>query len=149
MARHIWADGDALTSTRLNALPGGVVGYVNGSGSDQTAITTDTDITGLSVAWTAESSRLYRTTVTVGVQQVSNAGTITISIANASNTIVRRRTVSLAAGGYAEVTVVLLETGVSGSTTRKARAFSTASSLSVLGASVHNASIVVEDLGVA
>jgi hypothetical protein len=151
MARHIWVDTNVATSSRMNAFPGGVVGYVNGSTTtDQTGIAASAvDVTSLSVTFTAEAGRLYRTTVYAVIEQNTATSYATVWIMDGSNNAKRASSSVLTATGRATVTVVLLETGLTGSTTRKARASTTAGTLSILNGSNLTSSIIVEDLGVA
>lgn len=142
-----WSDGDVPSASELAGLPWGVMGYANGSTSDQTSISSETDITGLSVAFTAISSRLYRTTLTMTVTQVSSTGTITGRISNAANSLIASAQATLAAGSTTQITVTSVETGISGATTRKARIDTSAGTVTVEGSSTIRARLVVEDLG--
>lgn len=143
-----WVDGDVATATKLNALPRGVMGYVNGSASDQTGITVSADITSLSVAFTAISTRLYRTTMSVNVQQqTAGPAVAVIFISDGAGTGKSNRSVTLALNDFIEVTCVALETGLSGAITRKGRANTSAGTLAIIGTSIRSASIVVEDMG--
>lgn len=60
--RHDYVAGEVLTAAQLDAMPGGWIGYLV-STSNQTGITTETNITGLSgLTVTLEANRLYRVT---------------------------------------------------------------------------------------
>jgi hypothetical protein len=144
---HTWVDNDVATAAYLNALPRGVMAYVNGSTSDQAGITTVVDITGLTTTFTAISSRLYRVTLYASVFQVTTAGFATISITDSAGTVLRQGMVDLIVSGRGVLTVVSLETGLSGSITRKGRAATSAGTVTVLGTSLRFAALIVEDLG--
>lgn len=143
-----WVDTDVLTAAQLAGLPWGVMGYVNGSTSDQSGVGVGpTDITGLSVTFTAVSTRLYRTTMSLVIQQVTSAASPTIAISDGAGTAQRQASVTLAANDLAIVTLVHIETGISGSITRKGRIGTGAGTVTVVGTSQRNATFVVEDLG--
>jgi hypothetical protein len=142
-ARHIWVDGDVANASRLNAFPGGAPTWVQGSG--QTGIgSTVTDLTGVSVTFTAEASRLYKTTLIIPrLDQITTTGVVTGHIANAASTSVMSAVVSITAGQFSNLTVTLLESGIAGSTTRKGRLATSVGSVNTVGGPF----IIVEDLG--
>jgi hypothetical protein len=140
-----WSDGDVLTAAHLAGMPWGVVGYATKT-ADQTGITTLADVTSLSVTFTAVSTRLYRTTVWMrGSQLGGSAGTVSATIADGASVEKARVATSIISAGFAALHVVLIETGISGSITRKARADTTAGTLSILGAAAGASLIIVED----
>lgn len=141
-----WADNDVLTAAQLAGLPWGVMAYATKT-ADQTGITTLTDITSLSVTFTAVSTRLYRTTVWMRGSQITSAGTVSATVADGASVEKARVATSIIAAGFSALQVVLIETGISGSITRKARADTSAGTLSILGAAAGASLITVEDLG--
>jgi hypothetical protein len=66
--------------------------------------------------------------------QVSSTGTQTIAIRNSAGTEVASTLITRAASDYSPVTVVELITGLSGSTTRKASAKTSAGTVTIAGA---------------
>jgi hypothetical protein len=58
MAIKTFTTGEVLTAVTQNNMPFGVVDYKSGT-TAQTAINTATDITGLSITWTAVADRVY------------------------------------------------------------------------------------------
>lgn len=148
MARHDWTDGDIATDDRLDALPGGVMGYVVSSTADS-GISTVTDITGLTVTWTAEAARLYKITVFVQVLQSSSTGLAVVTITDGSNTQKAAAGRTLGAAEYGAMNLTLLETGLSGSTTRKARLTTDAGTVETIGDANDHPLIIVEDVGIA
>lgn len=142
-----WSDGDVLTAADLAGMPWGVMGYANGSTSDQSSISSEVDITGLSVTFTAISTRLYRTTLTMTVTQASSTGTVTGRITNEANSLIASAQQTLTATSSGQITVVSVETGISGSTTRKGRIDTSAGTVTVEGSATIRARLVVEDLG--
>jgi hypothetical protein len=130
-------------------MPWGRIGSAVTTGTNQTGITsTVADITGLSVTWTAVANRRYRVTVNVSVQQVTSAATHEIIIANASNTILRQRSTTLATNDLACIAIVHELNGVAaGSFTVKARAGTGAGTLTIINDFTRNGEIIVEDIG--
>jgi hypothetical protein len=146
---HTWVDGDVATAAFLNALPRGVMGNALGAGSSQTGITGLVDITGLSITYTAIASRLYKTTVVIPVNQVTSAAmNIFIPVTDAAGTAVRAATISLGASEYAVVSFTFVETGLSGTITRKVRASTSAGTLTVYGDAAQRGQFIIEDIGV-
>jgi len=123
------------------------MGYALTGGSDQTGITTEADITSLTVTFTAISSRLYRTTLDANIQQVTSGSTPSLIITDGAGTDLGLRTVTLATSDLYAVRMAIVETGLSGSVTRKARAVTSAGTLSIINSLSRNGRIVVEDIG--
>lgn len=144
-----WSDNDVLTAANLAGMPWGVVGYVNGSSSAQAGISSVTDLTGLSVTWTAVSTRLYVVLLTVGFTQASSTGNITVRIADGSSTSQAFYQNTLAASSHGQITVTELLTGASGSTTRKGRIETSAGTVSVGGSTNNRPRLIVLDVGAA
>jgi hypothetical protein len=139
--------GNVLTAAQMNRLPWGIMGQASAT-ANQTGITTATDVTGLSVTFTANSTRYYRTTVYVysSVQNTA-AGFPEVRITDGSNVQKQTCVFQLGAGGQAPFHFSVVETGLSGSTTRKARATTTAGTLLLAATSTGPMFIVVEDIG--
>lgn len=149
------ATGDVLTASTWNqdvvantiALPRGIMGYASAT-ANQSGITTATDVTGLSVTFTANSTRYYRTTVYIYSSVQNTAGGFPeVRITDGSNVQKQTCVFQLDAGGQAPFHFSVVETGLSGSTTRKARALTTAGTLLLAAASTGPMFIVVEDIG--
>lgn len=141
--------GTALTAADMNLLPGGMVGYV-AKGSSQGSITTEADISGLTLTWTAVTDRLYRTTAfTAGILSTVAGDNMIVKITDGSNVLKGCRGSVTAAAATQGLTViaVAIETGLSGSTTRKVRCLrnSGTGTLTFEAPSF----LLVEDLGIA
>lgn len=151
MARHDWTDGDFATAARLDGLPGGVAAYVVGSSSAQSGIgSSATDITSLSVTWTAESARLYVVVLWVLYSQVSSGGVASASINDSGGgSTYKSARQTLAASEEATLVAFSIESGLSGSTTRKGRFATSAGTATINPASsAHRApQMIVLDLG--
>lgn len=148
--------GDVLGAADLNAFGGPQLGYATAT-TAQTAIgQATTDVTSLTLTWTAVSSRLYRVSFQLSFD-INRGGTGYIaprfSITDGSNTLIR----SFDAGYYtASINDQSwsgwhVETGLSGSVTRKLRAQFTgteaSNSIDIASSSTKPAFILVEDLG--
>lgn len=118
--------------------------------ADQTGIgATLTDVTNMSVTWTADATRRYKITVVATFTMASGTppGTATIAIVNQSAAVVRRVAHTFrTATDSANAAVVAVESGLSGSQTRKVQAAISAGTLTISGAS-YPGWILVEDIG--
>ena len=142
--------GNVLTAAQMNRLPWGVMAYASRT-SNQTGVSAVTDVTGLSVTFTANSTRYYRTTVFVSnLLQITSDGYATMSITDGSNVQKQSGTnykVVAEGNGENPMVLVLIETGLSGSTTRKARLTTSAGTVETRAGTTNPAFIVVEDIG--
>ena len=141
--------GAILTAAQMNRLPWGVMGVASAT-ANQTGISTVTDITGLSVTFTANSSRMYKTTVFLPyAEQQTAASYPAIYITDSANAI-KQQNLAYHVVGYGEAKVVIIyESGLSGSTVRKARATTSAGSLTIVASATSPTLIMVEDIGAA
>jgi len=144
--------GDVLSAANMNALPGGVKARAVIT-APQGGITTVTDITGLTVTWTAVANRLYRISAYSLILGNVVDDEAYMDITDGSNAVQQRASDSL--GGTAPTArafaPVVTQTGLSGSVTRKIRVTRQAGSgaVQVAADGVHPAWIMVEDLGLA
>lgn len=145
-----FSSGAVLTADQMNRLPWGIMGYGQAT-TNQTGISTTADVTSLTTTFTANSTRYYRTTVYISnLVQVTSNGYVTLFITDSSNSQKQSGTmfkVVANGNGEAPMTVVLVETGISGSTTRKARLTTSAGTVETRAAANQPAFIVVEDIG--
>lgn len=134
--------------------PWGVVGYASTTSSGTTKATGSgavQDWPNLSAQWVAVSGRVYRTTV-FGMLQSDNASGsdyAELVIANLSGTQLAASRAIVSSGVIEGRTLVYVESGISGSQTRKVRVkcFSGAGGILGYATSTYQASIVIEDLG--
>ena len=147
------ATGDVLTATNWNnaavAAGGGRVASASRTTS-QTAIgTSATDLTGLSVTFTATSTRYYRVSVFIPtVIQDTAAGAPVLQITDSAGTVINSATLSISSASYrSPMYVVTFESGLSGSITRKARLLTSNNTCQTSVASTSPALLIVEDLG--
>lgn len=124
----------------------GVVGYASVT-SNQSGVTSIADRTGLSVTWAAVTGRQYRTTVTTTGVIDSGAGWMSAVITDGSDVQKAGITAEMpSTGSYASAVTMAIESGISGSATRKARVQAESSSTFVATATAP-AHIIVEDIG--
>ena len=118
---NLFTTGAVLTAAQMNNLPMGVVTRVSTS-PGQTA-TTVTDMTGVTVTFTPKAtSRIYLVIAQLEIYN-SQANTIaTIQLTDGSNTVLQDQQFYIVqANSQSCTTITWVETGLSGSTTRKIR----------------------------
>lgn len=146
-----WTANDILTAADLNAafanLPVKTSWHAKTSGVDQAGISVITDVTGLSVAWTADASRQYRTTISFNLQKLTTANTAAVYITNAASATIIAKSVTLAINDLIPVHFEWVETGLSGAQTRKVRVETATGTLTVVNSFSRNGIIIVEDIG--
>jgi hypothetical protein len=109
-----------------------------------------TDITGVSVTWEANPNRWYRTTLQIGAADHTVAnGTETAYITDAANALKRNASATGTTSTRNSYYLSIDETGLSGSTTRKARFATSGGSviLTATGAATFAPLLYVEDIG--
>lgn len=142
--------GEVLTAARLNdEIEGPVRTWVGKAGSsDQSGISAITDITGCSVTWTADATRIYKYTAVVDAQKITSANVVSLYITTGANAGVIAGSASLALNEMELMMLTWTETGLSGSQTRKLRIESSASgTVTVVNSFSRNAILIVEDVG--
>jgi len=151
-----FSSGAVLTAAQQNRFPRGVMASATSSTS-YTLTTTETIATGMSVSFTAVSTRAYKITYyepLVGSSTVTTGAYTYIRIRNASatGTLINQGTVLTLAPGqnnYASVHVVGIVTGISGSVTYVGSAitFSTTGAPVLTRSAGNQAYFIVEDIG--
>lgn len=131
------------------SLPLGRVAYAEAT-SDQTGITAEADLTGLTVTFTAVSGRWYQITGQVLAQQLTSTGAAAGKITDGSNTEVQRfgQNQAFLANGVEVWHGSRSITGLSGSQTFKLRMSTSAGTIGALATSTRPNYILVEDIGV-
>jgi hypothetical protein len=144
--------GDVLTAANVNLLPRGRVAYAQVTAS-QTPFTTQADVTGLSVTFTAVSGRNYRTTAFIELGYTAASDLIIAYLTTGANAQLVRHTIvspALVAGASYMVAVMSYNSSsLSGSTTHKLRLERNtgAGTLATFAAAASPGYIMVEDLG--
>ena len=153
--------GQTLTAASMNIVSGnlsylyddyarGVMGYVTKT-TDQNGVgTSATDISGLSVTFTAESARLYRVSMNVSkMVQNTNQAYAYLAIADASNNNKAWWQQLVNATEEASGHASFLVTGISGSTTYKGRIYTSNATIDLKASSNQPTYLLVEDIGAA
>jgi hypothetical protein len=118
---NLFTTGAVLTAAQMNNLPMGVVDRV--STSPAQTVTTLADMTGVTVTWTPKAtSRIYLIIAQLELFN-SQANTLaTIELTDGSNTALQNQQLYIVqANTQTCTTITWVETGLSGSTTRKIR----------------------------
>ena len=143
-----FTSGAILTAAQMYNLPWGQVGYAS-KATDQ-AITTEADISGLSVTWTAVAGRVYK--FTAQLNQATTIGADTTLFLNNGTTNILEAIGQLPAGGRTCGAVVFYVTGITaGSKTYKLR-YAAGNAVTIYGATVRAtlaSQFIVEDVGAA
>ena len=140
--------GAILTAAEMNRLPWGCMGTAKATANQTLIGATPTDITSLTVTFTANSLRLYRTTLYLpDIAQITSAGFASLRITDTAGTASAISIVSQAASGETATVVTIVESGLSGSTVRKGRASTNAGTLTLVGTATSPMQITVEDIG--
>ena len=138
----------ATVRARLDKLALGVIARAYQSSTGQN-ITSEADVAGCSVTWTADPTRWYRTVARVVLRQSATGAEQYATITTGANGQLQSGGVSfgpVAANGIATHFIEVIENNLSGSTTRKLRA-STSGALAQPAASPYQAFIAVYDMG--
>lgn len=142
--------GDVLSAANMNLLPGGTVSVAS-TGSSQTGISAVTDLTSLSVTFTAVASRRYLITGLVNYRQRTSSGLVTIEIAYGGGpTVLASSMETRAADDYGTASFSMYHVPGAGSITYRLRAQTSAGTVDInpLGVSTIPSMIIVEDVGV-
>jgi hypothetical protein len=140
--------GAVLTAAQMNRLPWGVMGYEDLTANQTINSSSLMDVTSLSVVFTANSTRIYRTSVIIPVitQNTSTEFNV-LAIANSSGTSLAQSNFRAEATNQFQLIATYIESGITGSTTRKARMSVSANTSTINSSATIPAFIVVEDIG--
>lgn len=142
--------GQILTAANMNTIRTAPFGFVARASRDsnQTSISTIVDVGGVTVTFTANASRVYKTTVHVPYnEQAGTAGFQDLTITDGSNVEKGRSTQYGVVGQGRFAEVIAVESGISGSQTRKARVATSAGTMTLVASATAPAFILVEDIG--
>lgn len=141
--------GDVLSAANMNLLPGGTTSVAS-TGSSQTGISAATDLTTLSVTFTAVTSRRYLITGLVNYRQRTSSGLVTVEIAYAGTTVLASWVETHATDDYGTAYFSMYHVPGAGSITYKLRAKTSAGTVDInpQGLSTVPSMIIVQDVGV-
>ena len=141
--------GDVLSAANMNLLPGGTVSVAS-TGSSQTGISAVTDLTLLSVTFTAVASRRYLITGLVNYRQRTSSGLVTVEIAYAGTTVLASWVETHATDDYGTAYFSMYHVPGAGSITYRLRAQTSAGTVDInpQGLSTVPSMIIVQDVGV-
>jgi hypothetical protein len=129
-------------------MPWGRVGSAVSTVNTTSIGSTAKDVTSLSVSWTAVANRYYRTTVIIPVySQLTTSGIVNLLITDGTPTTKQSINLDAAAGTDVNIQGFVIESGITGSPTRKARILTTGGSGTVTGSATSVPTIIVEDIG--
>ena len=141
--------GQVLTASEMNNLPFGVVERTERTAGNVNITTTLADLTGMSLTFTAVSTRIYKISWHLFILNNTSAHSTFIYLTDGSNNI---KTVSgqyAASGLRASAAGFWFTSGISGSTTYKLRGAATADTSTMSGTSGESAVFMIEDIGLA
>lgn len=133
---------------RIRTIGQGYRAYAVQSSALTAGANTFNDIPGCTVTYEADPARRYKTTLHIAYAAATVAnGTIYGLIADAANNQLRTCVKDVILGQNCELTVILLETGLSGQITRKGRLVAITCGVSTNNTSEYAPLILVEDIG--
>jgi hypothetical protein len=141
-----FTSGQILTAAQMNNLPWGIAG--KSTLALDKSFTTLTD-SGLTVTWTAVSTRQYKLTF-FGNFSLSSAGLCQSYITDSSNVAIRETMSTIGAGALFPQSTTVVISGISGSVTYKVRVVAGAGTGTLYGADSRAAlaaAFIVEDIG--
>jgi hypothetical protein len=156
-----FVSGAILTAAQMNNLPWGIVaataggtsgsGYVRNTTSPVAITAAGGDVSGMTITYTAISSRIYRVTVTLSdIFSGGGFSPFLLEVTDGSNVVKYQARLTLGAGNTSNMTISYVETGLSGSTLRKVRVYGITNSGTFNTNAAANLSVFsIEDIGAA
>ena len=149
-ANTTFTTGAVLTAAQMNNLPWGVMGKLVRTTGDVTIGTTGTDITGMSVTFTAVAGRIYRASWGVSARKETAAGYTQCSFTDSANALYSYAIGYTVSGNYVNLSGVSEISGLtSGSKTFKLRGVSENNTSTFFANSAAPATLIIEDIGAA
>ena len=146
-----FAPGDVLSDTVMDLLPAGVQGggYAQSTTATTGVTTSETDITGLSVTFTARANRRYRVTGVVDVIDSGSSSIYVVSLKDGGTQLHRAAHVNGHTGANTVQVLYSNNSSISGSKTWKLTLVRAggAGTLSTTNASTYPSFLLVEDVG--
>ena len=143
-----FSSGAVLTAAQQNRFPRGVMGTAARTAGNLTATTTVSDLTGMSITFTAVANRLYRASWGANAVKETTGGYTQLTFADSANTVYGYSIVYVVAGGYINLSGVSLISGLTaGSKTFKLRAIAENNTSTILASATAPLQFIIEDIG--
>ena len=145
-----FSSGAILTAAQMNRLPWGVMGVATRTTGNLTMTDPAADLTGMSVTFTADSTRYYRVSYSISGQKSAANGRIDFKVLNGSNTVLAINYLTLVASAYYTLNYEFYLTGITGSQTIKLNGYVTGGTASVYADGPTNSGspyLIVQDIG--
>jgi putative SOS response-associated peptidase YedK len=126
--------------------PWGVMGFITKT-TNQTGITTQTDITGVTLTFTAAANRRYKVSLYCRAQQITSPSNNEVYITTAANALLQVSSYNHAANDFVTHHAVVILSPAAGSVTYKARAATGAGTSSILCDATYPLDFWIEDIG--
>ena len=143
--------GAILTAAEQNRFPRGVMGAVYRTAGNVAVTTTQADITGMTVTFTAEASRTYKASWLVAGVKDTNNGFLGAFLTNGANTVqasVYNTGLIVLGTAYSNLSgVAFLTTLTAGSQTLKLRTIAENNAGTILASGTNPCVLIIEDCG--
>ena len=143
--------GAILTAAQQNRFPRGVMGAVYRTAGNVAVTTTQADITGMTVTFTAEASRTYKASWLVAGVKDTNNGFLGAFLTNGANTVqasVYNTGLIVLGTAYSNLSgVAFLTTLTAGSQTLKLRTIAENNAGTILASGTNPCVLIIEDCG--
>ena len=142
--------GAVLTAAQMNNLPWGVAGTAVRTAGNLTINTGYSDLTSMSITFTAVAGRLYRASWGVGALKETAAGYTQLTFTDSANVVYGYSIMYTLGGGYINLSGVSLISGLTaGSKTFKLRGITENNTAVIIANSDAPAQLIIEDIGAA
>jgi hypothetical protein len=142
-----FVSGAILLASQQNRFPRGVMGFVQRTAGDVGPFTSETDVTGMTITFTAVANRLYRVSTGVTGQKNTSTGFVYVNIKDVGSGALLNQVISTTSpAGYVNLSTNGLITG-SGSTSIKMTFGAENASATILAGATTRCTMIVEDLG--
>jgi hypothetical protein len=144
---HTYVAGETLTAVNMELLPKGSVGYVEATGAQTGIGAAATDITSLTLTFTAVASHRYLILWKVIVAQQTSTGVVQVILTDGSNVQKAGCAATFTAGVFGNMSGMWSIVPGAGSTTYKLRAFTSAGTVDLSQSASAPSSLQIVDIG--
>lgn len=140
--------GQVLTADNANRFPRGVMGFVRKTNGNVTATTTNTDIPGTSITFTAAANRIYVAHYSLFVQKQTAQGFIIIRCTTGANVIYNTTVQTMGVNLYGNLSgTAIFDNLAAGTQTIKLRSEAENNTALIISNANDVITLIVEDLG--